>query len=160
MNRFERRRAAASGNKNKSAAIPMPAAFRGAVERLRESTRSATDLSVPWELFHDELATAPGFNMVGVQAENSKLQRVGAEVMQRVVPGCRAGALLLLHFGDFWHGMFETSSGPVVLYYFEREDLGLLGFTGNPDGRNHLVRFSVFELNDAHSVDTTHRGQA
>jgi hypothetical protein len=44
-----------------------------------------------------------------------------------------------------WHGLLESSPLPVVFYYFEREDFGLLGTIGE-GGRNHLVRFSVVEL--------------
>jgi hypothetical protein len=162
MGRLERKlaRAAAKKNKSLSASVPTPLEFRDTIERLRQLTRSATDLDAPWALFHDELAAAPGFNMAGVRAKNSRLRLVIEKAVQRVEPDCRCAAMLLLHFGDFWHGIMHTSLGPVVLYYFAHDDLGLLGFLGSEGGCNHLVRFSVFELSNVTSVDTVSRGQA
>lgn len=96
--------------------------------------------------------------MAGVDAKNPRLKQVVESAVRHVEPACTCGPMLLLHLGDFWHGLLDTSAGAVVAYYFEREDMGLLGFmTG---ARSHLVRFSVAQLVSPGLSGPVTRGQA
>lgn len=138
--------------------IPVPPEFGDAIERLRRATIDAKDFNVPWALFHDELASAPGFTMAGVEGKNPRLKQVVESAVQHVEPACTCGPMLMVHLGDFWHGLLDTSVGAVVAYYFEREDMGLLGFMS--EARSHLVRFSVAELVSPGLSGPVTRGQA
>lgn len=122
--------------------VPVPTQFHERLENLRKMTLEASGFAVPYSYFHDELSAAPGFHEAGVGLKNPKLRKVVEKAIQRVVPTCRCGRLLLWNLGDFWHGLFDTSVGPVVLYYFEQEDVGLAGFMSGVS-RTELIRFTV-----------------
>ncbi len=125
---------------------PIATEFVKPIERLRQSTIDAEDLDEPWSLFHDELVPTPGFQMAGARAKNPTLAQVIQASAQRVDSSCTVNRTLMIQLGDLWHGMAESSSGPVVFYYFETQDIGLLGFLGKSGSR--LVRFSVVALDE------------
>ncbi len=120
---------------------PIPAEYLELIERLRQATLEAEDISEPWDVFHDELVQTSGFQMAGVRAKNAPLTREIQTSAQRVAPDCVVSASLLIQLGDLWHGMAESSSGPMVFYYFEKQDVGVLGLLG--EDTRQLTRFSL-----------------
>lgn len=115
-----------------------------AIERLRRATRQEMNLGVLLGMFHDELAMNPALLRASIPAENPSLERTVIKAAQYVDPSTRAGPFTLLRVGGFWHGFVLSSSGVVVLYYFEQEDVGVIGFVA--EGRSEIVRFSVLKL--------------
>ncbi len=120
---------------------PIPTEYLELIERLRQATLEAEDISEPWDVFHDELVQAPGFQMAGVRAKNAPLTHVIQTSAQSVDPDCIVNASLLIQLGDLWHGMAESSCGPIVFYYLAKQDVGILGILGQDE--RQLVEFSL-----------------
>lgn len=132
---------------------------RDAIERLRQATIDAGDFAVPWVMFHDELVALESFPDAGVVASNETLRLIAQRALAHAVPELRAHAARFRRVDDFWHGMIETSAGVVVVYYYQRENLGLLGWI---DGalRQHIIRISAAEAAPGATTTSRERGSA
>ncbi|MFH2007577.1 MAG: hypothetical protein ABI333_13410 [bacterium] len=132
--------------------------------KLKSQLQRAVDLSAPWNLFHDELATQPEFLGRGEPAANPMLEQVvttvGTKLLGREV---RPQQLMAIQVEEkrFWHGVCQLGKGVGVFFYFEELDMGLLGLMRGLEAANvDLVRFSLIPVGPGPVFTSRNRGKA
>ena len=69
-----------------------------AIEALRQSVKTATDLSVPWELFHDRLASSAEFMAMGAPTKSPMvLEMLAATASKALGASLTAVGMTSLH---------------------------------------------------------------
>jgi len=116
-----------------------------AIEALRASVETATDLEEPWALFRDRLASSSSFMAKGVPKKSSALLEMIATTFGKAL-GVSAAPVgmksIYVKQDRLWHGMCSLGGRPTVYFYFEDLELGLAGVMSSlTGGRVELIRF-------------------
>lgn len=126
--------------------------FARTLAGLKHSLQQATDLSDPWERFHDEVAMEPSYSFSGQVERNSRIECVltatAAHLLRR---RCTIGHAHFVHLAEhhFWHGHCEIGPRTVIFFFFDDIDVGLAGyFRAITDPQVELARLTVLELQD------------
>jgi hypothetical protein len=133
--------------------------------RLRELTLTATDLSVPWDYFREELTEHPEFRKIGHNAPNDPLHAMIYAGLKKVVDAkIELTPPIFVHVPAFrfWHGFSETNDNAMVVSYYDEEvDRGITCIVSDPTtGVDALfLRFSVMDVKEPFMI-SNHRGQA
>ena len=121
-----------------------------AIETLRQSVKSASDLEEPWNLFHDELAMSAEFMTMGAPKASGVLLDVIAKAASNVLgePGTAVRvASIHLKKQRMWHGCCSLAGRPIVWFYFEDLEIGLAGILSSlTGGKVDLIRFTCVKL--------------
>lgn len=121
-----------------------------AIEALRQSVKTATDLSVPWELFHDRLASSSEFMAMGAPSKSTTVLKMLATTASKALgASLTAVGMTSLHLKKqrLWHGFCTLGGRPTVYFYFDDLEIGLAGVMDSlTGGRVELIRFTCVAL--------------
>jgi len=104
---------------------------------LKESVRSAKDLNIPWERFHDDFAVRFAPLPPGDPRPNKRFDQVFAELGHRHFrerhPVTEAHYLCIPQH-KFWHGYCRVGPRVVIFFDFLDVGVGLAGFMRDLSG--------------------------
>lgn len=117
---------------------------------LKHNLQTASRFVEPWEQFHDDVATASIFTRIGEPADNPRLARCLAAVAGRLFK--QAGDVqdaCFLHVPEhrFWHGSCLVAGRVAICFYFDDDEVGLVGFMRSVHGSKvDLARLRQLEV--------------
>ena len=121
-----------------------------AIEALRQSVKTASDLSVPWDLFHDRLASSSEFMALGAPSKSTTVLKMLATTASKALgASLTAVGMTSLHLKKerLWHGFCTLGGRPTVYFYFDDLEIGLAGVMDSlTGGRVELIRFTCVRL--------------
>lgn len=107
---------------------------------LKHNLQTAREFMAPWHQFHDDVAVASLAAPVGVPADNPRRVRCIAAVAGHVFRAPGADTVedpCFSHVAEhgFWHGSCFVGGRVAICFWFEDDDIGLVGFLASPDSR-------------------------
>ncbi|WP_394842216.1 hypothetical protein LZC95_34695 [Pendulispora brunnea] len=127
--------------------IPLPERFA----RLRELLSTSTEFLVPWNYFHDEMATRSDFMALGQLGEHPILNAALEAAMNQFGLVNRPRSMLTCHVPEygFWHGIWDFSARTGIFFFDEATGQGLLGVMKDlTRGPVDLFRFTAVLLEE------------
>ncbi len=117
--------------------------------RLKQHLQAATDLMVPWDCFHDEVAMVPAYSFAGAVEDSERITATLAAAANHLVKGpWKVSHAHYVHLPEhsFWHGSCEVGPRTAIFFFFDDIDVGLAGyFRALTDPRVELVRLTVYQ---------------
>jgi hypothetical protein len=99
---------------------------------LKHNLQTASRFGEPWDQFHDEVAVPSIMASIGAPADNPRLERCLEMIAGRMFNDREAAVadVCFNHVAEhgFWHGSAVVAGHVAILFYFDDEQIGLIGF--------------------------------
>lgn len=119
--------------------------------KLRQALTSAADISLPWEIFKEEVASDLALARTAKLAEHPHLPRVLREIARSLldIPAGQLQVMVALNLEAerFWHGTCFYGANRGDFYFFDDLGVGMSGFIRpGPERQVELTRVAVFAV--------------